>query len=238
MDMKMIILNENLNLFHSGPIYNDEYHRKNPKELTETQLDFLSKTMPKDKMDLSVPNHPKFFSLTAEHPYSYGVDNIMFGSVMYTLKKPVVLIDLEIKDNKDKIYLKLKEELHQLWPKVGEPFKNLNNYSDCFDGWIGYDDYPDPWREVFLFRPWECLSEGKRYFLKNVEEVVKKFREESYYIPTHVGIYYPYEDKELTILKKYLVGCFDIRYHGNNMMEILSETNSKCDSMSLKKVKM
>lgn len=219
---QMIVLNKGLNLYHSGYINSP----KTMKELkkygiwTEKQIKVFKEKVPEGEVDESIPDHAKFFTLSAEKAYSYDVDDIVKGATKYKLKKPVILLDLKDKEN-----FELQTELQKVWTAPGVKAK-VTELTKCFDGWIGYDDIIEPWREIFLFRPWEVISKGKRYYMdKSKIQKSERVEGKRYY-------HYPYQQKELDNLNKHLIGCYNVSVTGKKI-KILSEMK-QCDTLSLK----
>lgn len=222
---QMIVLGKGLDLYHAGYI-NSPKLIKELREFgiwTEKEIKNFQEKVPKGEMDLSIPNHAKFFTLSAEKAYSYDVDDVTKGATRYKLKKPVVLIDL-----KDKDYFELQMELQKVWTKPGEKAK-VAELTKCFDGWIAYDDIIEPWREIFLFRPWEVISKGERYYMDKSKIQNSERVEGSFYY------YYPYQQDELDNLNNHLMGCYDVSFSGNKI-KLLSEIK-RCDTLSLKYLK-
>lgn len=223
---QMIVLDKGLNLYHSGFINNPETLKQLKKEgmWDKATAQYIKRKIPKGGVDLSVPDHAKFFSLDKHHPYYYGVDDITRGASQFITTRPIILIDIEKKDLSEKSR-KLLKELSKIWRMLGEktPKEEIPDFLKCFDGWIGYDDFPVSWREVFLFRPWEVISKGKRYYLD--PEEAEKTRKERHY---------QYQEEELDSLHKHLIGCYDVSYK-DNTIGLLSKLKT-CDTLSLKYV--
>ena len=221
---QMIVLNKGLELFHAGFIHTSNMLEDDRFSMwdKESLITFM-KNIPLGELDTSVPDHAKFFSLVPEGPYLYGVDDEKTGALKYKIKKPLLLMDLKDKGEEGD---DIQQILQRAWsrPSKGKP-KDLPAFMKCFDGWIAYDDDIVPWREIFLFRPWEVMGKGKRYYL-NSEDVVEPTRTKGYY---H---FYPYQFEELRRLRKKLVGCFKVSYM-DNKIKLLSSIE-KCDTAALK----
>ena len=229
MKLKIIIFNKGLELFHLGFLNTVEGKKYIEYEqgLTEDNFNKLMKNVKKGEMDTSIPDHGKFFSLVPEGPYLYGADDIRLGAMKYKTIRPIVLIDIESKRRMfdDKEYESIIRTFQRWLTDQGtrEVDKTIKDFTNDFDGWIGYDDYPGPWREIFLKDPSDIVTKGERYILNKKD--IKTVKD--------------YQDDELKRLHDRVMSCFDVEYTGfsTGAGKITKINNvSHCDSLSLKRV--
>ncbi len=129
------------------------------------------------------PYRPMFFGLTPEFPYYYGADDNEYVALEFRLKESITLINIGVKG-------------YEPEPDTGlmyGQFEPLLLKEGKVDGWLGFDDPYDSWREILILDPINKID-IKKYTLLN--KIDTEF-------PTKRPTKYIWNDKELSLIKRY-----------------------------------
>ncbi len=148
---KIIIRSEILTFKEGLNLYHGTYRKTKESldELKDSESKYNTLQTYADGSCMNDLQYLKFFGVGRNLPNYYIAHNDYTNkcTLKYTTKKTLHLIDVGNKLIDKLSYLLLINKSH----------KSNELYSEI-DGWIGYDDPGDNWREVCLFRPIECLN--------------------------------------------------------------------------------
>lgn len=220
-DTNIIILDKGLKLYHLGYLNNEKsinYFKEEDED--EEQIKKRFEGVPKDEINTKPPSSLMFFALHRDHPYD-AIKGVQAYAEFVTTK-PIVIFDIGNKNILNSPNPGVYKYLYKTWVKPWE--KSIPaKFMDCLHGWIGYDDYGNPWREIALFNAKEFVSKGKPYNLDTSKRGPRWT--------------FPHESEELEYLHEKLIGCFKsvIYFSDDEEPEIKILSQSHCDSPSLKK---